>query len=306
MKKEPKKTKRGLDKRLLYGIMLVTLVLVALLVAYYLFLHPRTEGWTAAIVDQLTVVDSLFNQTFNNTCTSLLTESGYIAKYYPGRDVTVDFYEELPSKGERIVVLRAHSAVREETVYVDLFTSEVYDISKVYGPYADLVANKHISRAVFNLPPYEKYFAVGPTFVSSVMKGSFVDSLIVLMGCSSLNQTSMAEALVSRGAKVVVGWTGNVTVGDTDSRTLALLDLLLAKSNTIQGAVQKVNQDFPINNTRLVFYPEEAGSYVVPQGKSDISSALSEVVFPFLLSTSVVRRRRVEFSFPSRRLGPIV
>jgi hypothetical protein len=298
MRKEKKKGRKGLDRRLVYGIVLVTVVLVALLVAYYLF-QSRAENWTAAIVDQLTVVESLFNPTFNDTCTSLLTGSGYDVRYYPGSDVTVGFYEELPSKGERIIVVRAHSAVRDETDFVDLFTSEVYEDGKAYGAYYDLVIDRHISRAVFNYPPYERYFAVGPTFVSSVMKGRFVDGLVVLMGCDSLNQTSMAEALIDRGARVVVGWTGNVTVSDTDSRTLALLDLLLAESYTVQGAVQKVNLDFPISDTRLAFYPAGAGSYVVPEGKSSTSSVLSEVVSPLFVSTSVAGWRRVEFSLPS-------
>lgn len=270
-----------MNRRLVYATFLVTLILAALLAFYYLYILPPGDEWTAAIVDQLAVVPSLFVPEFNNTCTQLFTASGYDSKYYAGEDVTIDFYGELPSKGGRIIVVRAHSSVRENTLNVDLYTSEVYQEDLALGQYYDLAVNKHISRAYFNYSDAE-YFAVGPSFVSSVMKGGFSESLIVLMGCKSLNQTSMAEALVSRGAEAVVGWTGDVTVSDTDTCILELLDLLLDKSDTLKGAVDRVNGDHPLNGTRLAYYPEEQGNHVVPTRKSGTSLVLSQIVFPSL------------------------
>jgi hypothetical protein len=303
MKKAQKTKRKGLSRKLLYAVLLVTIVLSALLVTYYLFLQSRGEEWTAAIVDQLAVEDTLFKPQFNNACTQLLAASGYSVKYYPGEDVTIDFYEELPSKGSKVMLVRAHSAVRENTTYVDLFTSEVYQESLANGVYAYLAMNRHISKASFSVPPYTKYFAVGPSFVSSVMKGGFSDCFIVLMGCNSLNQTSMAEALVGRGAKVVVGWTGNVTVSDTDTCVLQLLDLLLEGDYTVRYAVDRVNQNYPLNGTKLDYYPrdEETGSYRVPTRKSVAPLALSQLTLYCFASTSAVDWRRVVLLFSAER-----
>jgi hypothetical protein len=303
--KKAKTTRKSLNRKLLYTVLLATIVLSALLVTCYLFLQSRREEWTAAIVDQLAVEDILYNPEFNNACTQLLTTSGYSVKYYPGKDVTINFYEELPSKGSKIMLVRAHSAVRENTTYVDLFTSEVYQESLANGVYAYLAVNRHISKASFYLSN-TKYFAVGPSFISSVMKGSFSDCFIVLMGCNSLNQTSMAEALVGRGAKVVVGWTGNVTVSDTDTCVLRLLDLLLEEDYTVRYAVDKVNQNHPLNGTRLDYYPkdEETGSYRVPTRKSVASFTLSHPTLYCFASTSAVGGRGIAplFSTERRRL----
>ena len=165
--------------------------------------------------------------------------------------------------------------------------------------YYDLAVNKHISRAYFNYAGTE-YFAVGPSFVSSVMDGEFSQTLVVLMGCKSLNQTSMAEALVSRGAKAVVGWTGDVTVGDTDTCVLDLLELLLDKSETLRGAVNIVNDAHPLDGTRLAYYPEEAWNHLVPTRKGGAVLVLSQVnaVAPF---SAAMCLKLVEF-LPSARL----
>jgi hypothetical protein len=302
MKKAQKTTRKSLNRKLLYTVLLATIVLSALLVAYYLLLQSHGEEWTAAIVDQLAVEDILSNPEFNKNCAQLLAASGYSVKYYPGEDVTIDFYEKLPSKGSKIMLVRAHSAVRENTTYVDLFTSELYQESLANGVYAYLAINRHISKASFYLSNTQ-YFAVGPSFISSVMKGGFSDCFIVLMGCNSLNQTSMAEALVGRGAKVVVGWTGNVTVSDTDMCVLDLLHLLFEEGYTIQGAVDRMNQNYPLNGTKLGYYPkdEETGSYRVPTRKSITSLALSHPALYCFASTSAVDWRRVVLLFSAER-----
>jgi len=182
-KRQTRKTAgRGLNKNKLFGSVLVVLIVLGIMVVYYVFFFQDTENWTAAIIDQV-AIEGLFNPEFNDTITTLLATSGFDVKYYPGEDVTVDFYKTLPSKGGRVIILRAHSAVREDNVSVDLFTSEPF----VEGKYYEY--GKQISRAQFLISNNE-YFAIGPTFVQNSlnpsMKGIFADSLIVLMGCNDL------------------------------------------------------------------------------------------------------------------------
>jgi len=300
-----RKTTQGLNKKLFYSVVLVTLTLLTALTTYYLFFQPHIEDWTAAIVDQLAVEPALTNQSiaFNDTSTSILEDAGFDVKYYPIKDITditVDFYKELPSKGSKILLLRVHSAVRDNSTNVDLFTSEPFQENLVYGRYSNLIQDGHISKAVFAIPPYKEYFAIGPTFISSIMKGEFARSLIILMGCHSLNQTSMAEALVGRGAKVVIGWTGWVEANYTDSFTIKLLQLLLKENpETIKGAIDKINYQidhFDPNpfNTKLAYYPasKEVSNYIVPTRKNKASSTLLSEAFQPLLSTILIKWKR--------------
>jgi hypothetical protein len=275
MSKQRRVPGKGLNRKLLYGSILITTVLMGASVIYYTFFLSYENNWTAAIIDQLTVVPSLFNQDFKSNCTSILTEAGYEVKYHSGEDIDVKFFEDLPSKGGHIMILRAHSAVRDNTDYVDLFTSEPFR----EGSYVDLALDRQISKAqMYSFD--EWYFAVGPTFVSSTMNGRFRDNLIILMGCDSMHKTSMAEALISKGARVVIGWTGLVDVGYTDHFTLQLLKLLLIDRETVKAAVDKANQQLELQSNpygaELAFYTqsEEAQSYVVPIRRTEVSEYL--------------------------------
>lgn len=294
MTRRTKKAKKGINRKLLYGVVLVTLVLLAVVVAYYLFFQPHTENWTAAIVDQLTVEPALTNQsrTFNATSTSILNASGFDVEYYPGKDITVNFYKDLPSKGDKIIILRAHSSIRNETDFVDLFTSELYSKSKETQYSAQY--GIQLSVAKFFVSPYNKYFAIGPTFVDLSVRGRFDSScVVVLMGCNSLNKTSMAEALVGRGAKVVIGWTRLVELNDTDESTIDLLQYLLAKDPyTIQGAIEKINESPHLYEAELDYYPKAAGNYKISKRKNETSLGLMREPFQILLLATLAKWKR--------------
>lgn len=237
-------------------------------------------------MDQLSIEANLVNSAFVEECTSLINACGFDAKYYEGETVTIDFYRNLPSKSSKILVLRAHSSLRGDTTSVDLFTSELFSQARAENAYLEYVIKGHISKAVFDVrpPPNNTYFAIGPSFVTDVMQGEFDDSIIILMGCVSLNQTTMAEALVNKGARVVIGWTKKVDLSDTDDSTLQLLSYLFADNPyTIRGAVDEVNSRVHSYNSTLDFYPKnhETEVYKVPKGKS-LTSTL------FVESTSIL------------------
>lgn len=287
MTRRTKKAKKGIDRRLLYGVVLATIVLLAVVVTYYMFFQPHTENWTAAIVDQVTVEgENLFNQDFNTTSAYLLNFSGFDVKYYPGDDVTVDFYKDLPSKGSKIIILRAHSAVRNVSDFVDLFTSERF----VEGKYYEY--GNQISIAEF-LGTDHRYFAIGSTFVDFSMKGRFdADCVIILMGCNSLEKESMAKALVDKGAKVVIGWTSWVLLDDTDNSTAQLLQHLLVNRNNIEAAVDKTNLvPHPFGAT-LDYYPKSAWNYIVPTRKNETSLGLMREPFQVLLLANLAKWKR--------------
>jgi hypothetical protein len=280
------KHQSNIDRKLLYGIFLVTIIILISLAAYYFVLKPSPEGWTAAIIDQLTIQNQLDNPSFRDQGASILNSSGYDVQYYSGGSITVNFLRDLPAKGEKILLLRTHSAVRDNTDWVDIFTSELYRD----GKYFDLAESKQISKAqMYSFD--EWYFAIGPRFINQTMRGNFDgDCLIILMGCNSLNQTSMAKALVGKGARTVIGWTSWVEANYTDTFTLELLQFLLGENPyTIQEAVDKINQEIKDNkpnpfNSKLAYYPasKEAASFKVP--KNSIRASVNSLFEPVKVS----------------------
>ena len=117
-RKKRKKAKESLDKKLLATATLVTLIVVAILISYYVFFFSREESWHASLIDQLAIEEgfSTLTRDFNNSCISLLKTSNYAMKYFFGEEISVNFYKDLPSKAGKIVILRAHSAVRNNSI----------------------------------------------------------------------------------------------------------------------------------------------------------------------------------------------
>jgi hypothetical protein len=258
-----------MPRKLLYGISSIILLVSVLLASYYLLQKPNQtpEGLKAAIVDQLNIEQDFANATFVNSATSILTSAGYNVETFAGQEVDVRFYESLSSRSFGVIILRAHSAVRQGSEkYVDFFTSERY----VEGKYAEL--GDQISKASF-FNRTEEYFAIGPTFVRQSMKGSFAGATIILMGCSGLNYTTMVEELHRKGARVAIGWTNLVMPSETDHYIILLLQYLLNQStqDTVKEAVDKINSQLWARPTRygslLTYFPNDASSYIVPLGK---------------------------------------
>lgn len=86
----------------------------------------QTSQPRAAVVDQLSI--SQPNQTFVLTATNLLEEAGYTVNYYPGEEVTIDFFKNLPAFDYDLIIMRVHMATRfgEPGSPIALFTSEPY------------------------------------------------------------------------------------------------------------------------------------------------------------------------------------
>jgi hypothetical protein len=304
-KKKSKKTQSGINKKLLYAILLLTPMSLALIFGYYLLVVPGSgNAFGAAIVDQLGVDENLTNSAFIDGCTSIINASGFDVEYYKGEVVNIEFYSDLPSKSGKILILRAHSSIRLGSDSVDVFTSERFQQELADEEYLGLVVNGHISKAIFDAQPSpdNEYFAIGPSFVSDVMRERFSDSLVVLMGCAGLNQTSMAEALVDKGARVVIGWTKNITLDDTDSSTLQLLELLLAENPwTVDAAIDKINNQVHSHNSKLEYYPKDNETAIYKIPKAESLSLKIDGIFSILYFINIATWRCDERSSPCLR-----
>lgn len=260
------------------AIAIVAIILVSGFLAYStLFPSSQTsETLKAAIVDHLSL--KYPNDTFIQTCTSILMNAGFAVDYYESSKVAVEFYRNLPTYGYDLVVLRVHSITHEPEVanYTGLFTTELWSETR----YAYERATDQILGAA--LIPYHGgdpiYFAITSQFVKLSMSGKFNSTTIVMMGCSALTYTDMAEAFIEKGAKVSIGWNGLVLNTHTDYATTQLLKHLITEKQVIGQATSKTNEEVgpdPESNSTLTYYPAEAENYTIPTAKNSLESDTS-------------------------------
>ena len=224
--------------------LLLGLVVIALLVAVGGVLAGRggapSGPRTAAIVDQLSLTQP--NPEFAGQARGLLAQAGYLVDYYPGEQVSVDFYRDLPARGYDLILLRVHSAIaievdpatgeRTEKDFVGLFTGEPYDETK----YTEEEQQSLLGPGHYYEGGAES-FVVGPRFVEYAMRGRFDDTLIVMMGCDGLRSRLTAQAFLDKGAQAFVSWSQPVSASHTDAATQRLLEKLLLEGLPTADAV---------------------------------------------------------------------
>lgn len=217
----------------------------------------------AAIVD---IVSLRYpNETIIRTATNMLKQSGYNVDYYPGEEVTVKFYKNLPTRGYELIIFRVDSSMgnpdsgRGPVVF---FTSERYNKSK----YLPLQLTDQVVIAAFSKDGIEKgdtYFGITPYFVTR-MNGKFENTVIFMMGCDGLSDTSMAKAFIEKGASVYIGWKKPVAGDETDTTTIQLLQHLLIEKTTLEESVRRTFKgDGNSSEYKLTYYPPEMGRQTI-------------------------------------------
>jgi hypothetical protein len=93
----------------------------------------------------------------------------------------------------------------------------------------------------------EEYFLFSPKSVTDLMNGRFNDSIILMGGCSTLKNDSMANALIKRGASKVVGWSDLVSSSDNDQALLQILENMADEKLSVTDATNKVRETFTLN-----------------------------------------------------------
>lgn len=268
---ERRKRRKRKSGKLIYGI--VAVVIVFLCVLAYSFLRPTNQtninqefSYKAAIVDHLSLFEA--NSAFNQTASTILEEAGFTVDYIPCEEVTVNFFRNLPKHDYGLLILRLHSGIRWGTESVRFFTSEPYSESKyVYEQWTDQVGMV----ALYEEGPF--YFGISPEFVKSSMKGRFINTTIIMMGCDGLRYTDMAEAFIKKGAKTYISWDKGVLASHTDKATIRLLQHLITEKQTIEKAVTETMKEVgsdPQDGSILRYYPDSANNYVIPDVASNL------------------------------------
>jgi hypothetical protein len=233
--------------------------------------NPTSPQPKAVIIDQLSL--TFPNQTFVETVTNTLKQVGYKVDYYPGENVIVDFYRNLPTHGYSLIILRAHSTATGPAYSegpVALFTSEHYSQTKYI--YEQLT--EQLVTVSFSQEEREKgigYFGIRPNFVMQSMKGRFQNTIIIMMGCEGLDNSLMAQAFVQKGARVYIGWYKPVSASHTDTAIIHLLQHFLMEKATLKESVRQTFREIgfdPMYNSLLIYYPLEAGEETIENTNS--------------------------------------
>ena len=196
-------------------------------------------------VKSAVIVDQLFGENpdfgFVETASGLLSENGFDVVVISGENVTIDlFYDTVWDMD--IIVLRMHSGVFDNRTWI--FTHEEYDPAKHILEQLSRDANIGRCKSV-DYP----VFTLSSTFFQRNLE--FQGGIVVAMGCNGLDEADLGSALVESGAGVVVGWSGAITVEETDEAVIVFLELLLS-GDTVGEAV---------GGTGLVFYPDNVDSF---------------------------------------------
>ena len=232
----------------------------------------------AAILDQLN--DDIPNKAFQEKATEYLKEAGYEVEIFTTKQLTVDFYKTLPKMNYEFIVVRSHAIGSDGPDYfekepVSIFTGEKYADDKYIqeqllgqlgkgAPYLSSAVEVSVDLSDLGesnssegnaaestwslLDTTNPYFLVGSKYVDELMEGRFPNSVIVLAGCSTVSNPSLAKSFIDRGASLVLGWDRLVGSDRNDRVTLAFLENVLINDMEVDEAVQHANKKFDLDS----------------------------------------------------------
>lgn len=212
----------------------------------------------ALIIDQLASTD--YNPDFLNNTAALLTENGYSVSLVPPQNVKVDMYRNLPTKNDKLIIIRSHS-----TGFIT-FQNAPNDVNKVIGlfttePYTNtqyIVEQIALEVGPFHYPESsETFFGINQFFVEKEMEGKFKGSTIIMTGCNGAITDGMAKAFFSKGAATFIAWDNSVTAQHTDKAIGILLKYLevddMSPKNAVAATMTEVGPD-PYFGGKLVAF----------------------------------------------------
>lgn len=268
--------------------MLALLVMVVSSI-FLLFIHPSPVlfSFKAAIVDQLG--EEFPNSTFVNNVTITLEAYGFDVTYY-NETINVDFFKELAKRNYGMILLRVHSALRDDNSTVDLFTSEPYTSSAhTYEQQNGLV----VMGTLYYTGGFQ-YFAVTSRFIEN-LDGTFPKSIVIAMGCWGLKpglEQTLAGAFVKKGATAFLGWTNLVGYSHSDSEALKLLTNLLVHNKTLGEAVDATEPDSDYSWSQMRCYPPRANdlriSDLAAEANTQVTSELQLATLPYVLMQTLI------------------
>ena len=251
----------GRSRKAIAGLAVVA---VAVIAAVGIWLVVGSSGEPpgppkAAIVDQLSL--TFPNEDFIRNSTATLEQAGYVVDYFPGEEVNVEFYRQLPANDYDVILFRVHADRLQATLNgreideVILFTGEPYSEEKYLEDRS--AARLTIARYYEGGDPI---FGIAADFIEDTMVGRFDNTKIIMMGCEGLLSDRTAQAFIDKGASTYISWDETVSASHTDAASERLLELLLLDGQTPTEAAAQTMEELgpdPTYGSKLLAYPSE-------------------------------------------------
>jgi len=271
-------------------IPVILVIFCICLITIFVFFRGNSESPRAIILDNLGLYDESLsgeNITFVRDTRELLKGIGVKVDYVGVNDVTLGVYQDLAKYN--LIILRVHSGLlvgeEEKEEVVCFFTSE--PLRENLDKYGEWFSKGYLANATLELRDdgTKKHFiGVKPDFISNCLNGEFENSIIIAMGCNSLESYSMARAFVDdRKALMYIGWTRDVTADCTDNATLELLKRFFQKNQTVKEAIKRLKDS--VTQAVLKYYPDRAAELrpkeIIEQLLNKKSSFISDSIDAF-------------------------
>ena len=242
-------------------------------VGYTFFETTEETIQKAAIIDQL--YSDVPNKYFHKQAKKYLEDAGYQVDLYTTGNSTVNLFKKLPSMNYQFIVIRTHAlAADTEDNPVLIFTGEKYSEEKYITEQllGQLKKGTPILERTYSIneekstgwiqinetakmitspanfeDKADQYFLISPQMVTDGMNGKFPSSTILLGGCSTLKNPSMAESLLKKGASEIIGWDNLVSSSDNDRAILLLLEKIFVEEKSTQDALEEIMSDWKSN-----------------------------------------------------------
>jgi hypothetical protein len=224
---------------------------------------PNLPNLKAAIVDQL--YTNYPNENFTTEVKKTLEAYGFQVDVYQGSEVTVDFYRNLPSYDYKLIILRTHSGRVQGSQggVACLFTNEPYNPVKY--TFEQLGDRLMTVRATEDSP---SFFGIRPSFIIKSMEGNFRNTVVIVAGCSGLQDNTLALTFTLKGASAFLAWDDSVGLDYVDKAAISLVKNLLSDKRTIKEAVDvtmaEVGRD-PQSQAGLKYYPPQSSDETLRQ-----------------------------------------
>jgi hypothetical protein len=260
---------------IMLSAILISVIAIGLVFSTSLLQPQAKFPLTAVIIDGLGA--DFPDPTFVSNATTTLQTHGFSVSYY-NENLDVNFFQNLASSNYGLIILREHSALRNDSSTVDLFTSQKY----VPGLYDQDLSNGLLTLGQFYYKPGELYFCLSSLFIEN-LQGRFPNSIVIAMGCQSLKPgcEQLAQAFIDKGAKAYIGWSDIILPQDTDTETMRLISMLMDDNMTIGDAVRGThtytyNGTTSPSNNKIVTVTSEMGFYPQSEDPLTISELTAE------------------------------
>lgn len=194
---------------------------------------------------------------------------GYGNVYYEsGLDVSVEFMKKLYQYS--VIYIITHGGFVKDNICFALSVEATTDIKNQYDYY---LKNKYLAIVFIESPILKKiepYIAITPSFIREYNAGTFPDSLICIDACHSLEDDTMAQAFIDKGAYTYCGYTDIMRFGY--DAPVEFFENLISEEMNVEEAIDNLS-----NANNFDYYPKNHGDLYLVEEVDDETKIINTI-----------------------------